>query len=97
MLGMLEEIGIIISFIRALPSKNIDSSPFPNFDRHACWPKPFSELGEHNDFHQHKRRLSYILSIAISSAQIHKRVIIGNGHTADRKTVGVSTLVLFCP
>jgi hypothetical protein len=41
-------------------------TPTPSFlprIRHTL--KPSSELGEHNDFHLQKRRLSCILSIAI--------------------------------
>ena len=69
-------------------------------------PKPFSELGEHNDFHLQKRRLSCILSIATYQLKINdwnlckeerSRSRRERGHTADRRTVGVSTLDLFCP
>jgi len=35
--------------------------------------KPFSELGEHNDFHLQKRRLSCILSIAIDQLNPNDR------------------------
>jgi len=63
------------------------------------WLKPFSEQVKHNDFHRPRHRWCCTPSVADYqlSTQTTKQKEVERRHTADRRTVGVSTDVLFCP